>query len=223
MTLGSDVQKLEMFQALHQSLQNEDVCCALPEQHFRAMLDLMFKCFAAEKARQEGEAKEDVTRESKETLACLQKTISLLLNSKDYTTCLVSLLQIVRNSLPDDFSAQLKEDRAQVLKAVTRTLQKLLKFLEGESDGAIRSFDVLLEMQRLFVRHPPEKLRQDLPSLSDFDGVYRVLKQVSDKLIQMQPEKAIAFVKFQSKTAGAGSPSAFLKYLFAMLGLNPPP
>ena len=39
----------------------------------------------------------------------------------------------------------------------------------------------------------------------------------------MQPEKALSFVKFQTKSGGTSNPSAFLKYLFAMLGLNPPP
>ena len=44
---------------------------------------------------------------------------------------------------------------------------------------------MLLEMQKMFVLHPPELLREDLPCLADFDFIYRGMKDVSDKLIEL--------------------------------------
>lgn len=68
--------------------------------------------------------------------------------------------------------------------------------MHSENPDLIRAFDVLLEMQRLFVRHPPENLRQDLPCLQDLDFVYRGLKDVSDKLIELHPQKCMSFLEF---------------------------
>ena len=55
--------------------------------------------------------------------------------------------------------------------------------MHSEQHDLVRAFDVLLEMQKMFLKHPPELLREDLPCLADFDFVYRAMKDVSDKLI----------------------------------------
>ena len=54
----------------------------------------------------------------------------------------------------------------------------------------------MIEMQKMFVRHPPEKLREDLPCLQDFDYIYRAMKDVSDKLIELQPDKVESFLSY---------------------------
>jgi len=66
-----------------------------------------------------------------------------------------------------------------------RCAQRITKALHSENPDLIRAFDVLIEMWKIFKAHPPEKLREDLPSLVDFDFVYRGLKDVSDKLIEL--------------------------------------
>lgn len=73
----------------------------------------------------------------------------------------------------------------------------------------IRAFDVLIEMQKMFIKHPPENLREDLPCLSDFDFVYRGMKDVSDKMIELQPEKVQSFLSFSADQPQ----NAFIKYL----------
>lgn len=81
----------------------------------------------------------------------------------------------------------------------------------------VRAFDVLLEMQKMFQTHPPELLREDLPCLADFDFIYRAMKDVSDKLIELQPEKVESFLSYA--TGGQGEPqNAFIKYLLQMMG-----
>jgi hypothetical protein len=61
--------------------------------------------------------------------------------------------------------------------------------LHSEAQELFRAFDVLVEMQKIFIKNPPENLREELPCLQDFDDVYRGMKDVSDKLIELQPEK----------------------------------
>jgi hypothetical protein len=39
-----------------------------------------------------------------------QKIVSLLLNSKEFTTSLVCLLKILRNAMPDDLSLELSDE-----------------------------------------------------------------------------------------------------------------
>lgn len=77
-----------------------------------------------------------------------------------------------------------------------RCINRITKALQTESSDLIRGFDVLLEMQKIFIICPPENLREDLPSLADFDFVFRGMKDVSDKLIDLQPEKVQSFLTF---------------------------
>ena len=52
-----------------------------------------------------------------------------------------------------------------------RCISRITKALHSEAADLIRGVDVLLEMQKVFLICPPENLREDLPSLADFDFV----------------------------------------------------
>ena len=71
---------------------------------------------------------------------------------------------------------------------------------------------MLVEMQKIFIKNPPENLREELPCLQDFDDVYRGMKDVSDKLIELQPDKVQSFLTFTEN----GPDNAFIKYLKQM-------
>ncbi len=118
-----------------------------------------------------------------------QKLVSRLLNSKDFTTSLVCLFQLLREAMPNDLEPQLSIEEGQYLRVLMRCINRITKALHSESSELIRGFDVLLEMQKIFQVCPPENLREDLPSLADFDFVFRGMKDVSDKFIDLQPEK----------------------------------
>lgn len=90
-----------------------------------------------------------------------------------------------------------------------RCVSRITKALHSENPDLIRAFDVLIDMQKIFIKNPPESLREDLPSLQDFDYVYRGLKDVSDKLMELQPEKVVSFLKFVSDQPA----NAFTKYM----------
>jgi hypothetical protein len=92
-----------------------------------------------------------------------------------------------------------------------RCINRITKALHSESSDLIRGFDVLLEMQKIFLICPPENLREDLPSLADFDFVFRGMKDVSDKFIDLQPEKVQSFLGYCE--VKKQPENAFMKYL----------
>ena len=94
-----------------------------------------------------------------------------------------------------------------------RCISRITKALHSENPDLVRAFDVLVEMQKIFEKNPPEQLREDLPCLQEFDYIYRVLKDVSDKLIQLHPDKVTSFLKF----CGTHKQNAFLGYLRQMM------
>lgn len=71
------------------------------------------------------------------------------------------------------------------------------------------------------MKNPPESLREDLPCLEDFDLVYRGLKEVADKMMELQPEKVKAFLTFVgSSTNKKNNENAFVKYMRQVMGMN---
>jgi len=152
------------------ALANEDILQSLSEMHCGCLIDVFFKFFSLEKVcmikyTQGEESLEDSddaidVNIARDNISKIQKNISNLLNSKDYTTIIKILLKILRNGLPADFEKELTEEREQYLKAMMKCLMKVLKVLdEEEEDDIVRVFDVLIEMNRLFRSHPPDKLR----------------------------------------------------------------
>lgn len=87
--------------------------------------------------------------------------------------------------MPGDFATVLTIQERQYMRVIMRCISRITKALHSENPDLIRAFDVLHEMHKMFLKHPPENLRQDLPCLTDFDFVYRGLKDVSDKLIEL--------------------------------------
>lgn len=98
---------------------------------------------------------------------------------------MVSLFKILRKVMPEDFSKELSEEQRQFLRVIMRCIHRITKALHSENPALLRVFDVLIEMYKFFMESPPEKLREDLPSLADFDFVYRGLKEVSDRFIEL--------------------------------------
>lgn len=95
------------------------------------------------------------------------------------------LFKILRKVMPQDFSKELTEEQRQFLRVIMRCIHRITKALHSENPELLRVFDVLIEMYKFFMESPPEKLREDLPSLADFDFVYRGLKEVSDRFIEL--------------------------------------
>jgi hypothetical protein len=79
-----------------------------------------------------------------------QKLVSRLLNSKDFTTSLVCLFQLLREAMQSDLEPELPVEEGQYLRVLMRCISRITKALHSESSELIRGFDVLLEMQKIF-------------------------------------------------------------------------
>jgi hypothetical protein len=67
-------------------------------------------------------------------------------------------------------------------------------------------------------------LREDLPCLEDFDAVYRGLKDVADKMMELQPEKVKVFLEFVGSTSDRKkNDNAFIKYMRQVMGIKDQP
>lgn len=75
-----------------------------------------------------------------------QKLVSKLLNSKEFTTSLVTLFQILRQAMPNDLSTDLSEEQKHYLRVTMRCISRITKALHSENPDLIRAFDVLIEM-----------------------------------------------------------------------------
>ena len=95
-----------MLNDINQALMHEDVIRSLSELHFKSLIDCFLKMFSIEKIA----STKSSSSLTKENINLIQKNISLLLNSKDYTTIIVSFLQVLKEGLPVDFSKELNEE-----------------------------------------------------------------------------------------------------------------
>ncbi len=111
--------------------------------------------------------------------------------------------------MPTDLTLHLPVEDTQYLRVVMRCIMRITKALHSEASELVRGFDVLIEMQKIFLRCPPENLREDLPCLADFDFVFRGMKEVSDRLVELQPGKIDSFLSFNANNCE----NAFIKYL----------
>lgn len=107
------------------------------------------------------------------------------------------------------------------MKVIMRCVSRIQKALPSEHPDLIRAFDVLLEMQKIFQSNPPESLREDLPCLEDFDAVYRGLKDVADRMMELQPDKVKVFLEFVSTASDQKkNDNAFIKYMKQVMGMG---
>ena len=78
-----------------------------------------------------------------------------------------------------------------------------------------KGFKVVLEIYKLFKRHPPEKLTEDLMNLGEFEAVYKGLKKICDGALKTEPEEIRDLVEVMKEKGGV-----FLEYVQSMLAAN---
>ena len=90
---------------------------------------------------------------------------------------------------------------------VSRCISKINEMMKGK---AIKTWVILFELNELFLMHPPEKLREDIPYLEDYDAAFRILKEVSDECLKRGSVADLIGVLQQNKDYNE---NAFTKYL----------
>ncbi len=153
---------MKMLQALKVALEHEDVLYAISIHTDKNLLDFLLRAFSYEKelierdsyqGDFEREAQNELTQES-------QRLVSKLLNSKEFTISLICLIQLLKSeAIPSDISLDLSIQERQYMRVMMRCISRISKALHSENPELIRAFDVLIEMHKLFIKHPPENLR----------------------------------------------------------------
>ena len=102
--------RAHMLNALKLALDNEDILFAIASEQYRSLLNFLLRAFSFEKeliereplaTQHEREVQNELTQEA-------QRLISKLLNSKEFTTSLICLIQLLKSdAMPSDFSLQL--------------------------------------------------------------------------------------------------------------------
>lgn len=85
-----------MIQSINTSLESEDVLYALPQDSYVALLKFLLKAFSLEKVSIERQSisasmSKGMNEQQNEITVEVQKIVSKLLNSKEFTTSLISL------------------------------------------------------------------------------------------------------------------------------------
>ena len=144
-----------------------------------------------------------------------QGCLNEIINSFTFNDTIIAFINLLKENLPEDFTIKMNKENIVYLKMVIICLKKVLKVAQSQHEcEKLKSFPLLYEMQKLFKAHPPEKLRQNLPSLAILDQVYRTLRETADSIIEINLPKSIAFIKWMEESSATGS---FLKYVKTMI------
>ncbi len=213
--LSDSEERLALAKAMNSALANEDVAECISAANLQSLADACLIMCTDEKIRIAAGGAQEIICACNTTISELQECLTRIVNSHSATVVLTILVSIMREYLPADFTLELTKQQAIRLRLLTVCLHKT--FVSACSGGPmqVRAFPLLLELFKLFQMHPPEKLKQTLPSLPVFDGVYRVLRGLTDGLVECDVEKGVAFVAWAEReleAEGAVSPS-FLSYV----------
>ncbi len=221
---------LELVKGINASMGDEDVAQCISVPVLFQLADACLKMCATEKIRVAGgtSGMKEIVGACNAVISELQGCLTRIVNSHSFTMVLAMLVSLVRSYLPEDFSVELRQDQVVYIRLLLICFQKTFRAATKDTIAAsqsekrvniagLRVFALLLELYRLFQRHPPEKLRQDQPSLCVFDFVYKVLREFTDVLVECDVEKGVVFVTWAEK---AGNCCTFLKYVKSVVARN---
>ena len=97
--------------------------------------------------------------------------------------------------------------------ALVKCLKETVLTLNAEMSDAVRTFDILVEINILFKYHPLSKLKEGLPNLADFDYIYKCIKLTIDKVMEMQPYKVNDFLRYIAQDKTKDRNDSFVQYL----------
>ena len=104
-----------MLISIKSALDNEDVLYLLNDLHFQWLMDVFLKLYSLEKVwltkyitgdhTEDEESFDDAI--ARENISWINKNMSNLLNSRDYTAIIKMLLRLLKNELPVEFEKEL--------------------------------------------------------------------------------------------------------------------
>ena len=210
--------KKSFIQFLCSSLGQEDILAAISTPILKSIIYSIMQFCVIEKLSSGNSSyfliKTLANSEDLELTNELQKLVGIVMESKEVTTIVLVLIQSINELLPNTFYLGLSVDKKIYLKLLLKCAMKVINAVQN-SQKNLRIFDVLLELNKLFVAHPPEELSGDCADVGDYEHMFKILRAISDALIALQPDKANNFLKFISNHHS--NRTIFLKYVTAVL------
>lgn len=103
--------------------------------------------------------------------------LHVVLSFKNANGASLACLAILNEEVPDNLSLELPSATKLLVRLVTNCLQKLIGILKPPE---MRVFELLMAVYKFFKRHPPERLVAGMPSVGEFEHLFRVLRGISD-------------------------------------------
>ena len=122
--LTNNEEKNKFLQGIAQSLENEDVIQCLPSENVQCLMEICLRICSLEKITIANKFKSNSPQNSKqiegkegkdliltfhnEITNQIQESLTILLNSRNFTVIISQLLRILKKSLPEDFNVPLE-------------------------------------------------------------------------------------------------------------------
>jgi hypothetical protein len=200
------------------ALSNEDILSSLEAPVLSAMIDAALYFCVHEKIQSESESAflYDTMSigQDLELSALLQKLVSVLLDSRDTSILLITLIKSLNSYLPKSFYLPLSVESLHSIKIYIKCITKLVDSISYER---LKVFEIFVSLYKIFGEHPPEKLNSDCPNVQVYEYMFRVLRSISDKLISLDPNKVQSFLQFCIRSNPGSTTSIYVKYLAASL------
>ena len=84
------------------------------------------------------------------------------------------------------------------LKTICYLLKSSIE-IKKSGDAKIRTYEILQEINDLFLTCPPTNLREGIPNLNELDKIYKLLKMLTDISVQSGFEEAKLFLSSSKK------------------------
>jgi hypothetical protein len=146
----------------------------------------------------------------------LQEIIESLMQKKDSSEIFKVLIYLLRKYLPKDFHYMLDKQSLVYLKTIS-FLIKLCLDNKIKSNSELKCFDILHEINELFVCFPPTNLKEGEPNLDLLDKIYRQLRILTDVSVQADVQQAKLFYENSKKRNKAVYCNEYMQYLLSII------
>lgn len=220
-SLTASGDKQSLLKSLYTALTQEDILAAMNIHVYKAVLEAVLRFCSIEKMMSEKTGTQSLLIDSlansqdMELTNELQKIAGVLLEAREPTVIILILFSIMHETIPRSFKEVLPHDRAIYMRLLLKCKTKLLMAIQANNQS-IRVFDILVELNRLFDNHPPEELTTECPSVFEYEHMFKVLRNLSDILLAIQPNKVQAFLRLITRQKEKPK-NIFVKYMTAAL------
>lgn len=208
--------KIPLIKRLNTSLSNDDVLQCVSMQTLQCLTQACLEMCALEKIKISLKTSgiKEIMQARNEVISEIQSCITKILNSHSFTMVLAMLISMLKEYIPIDLSVELAKEQIIYIKLLMICLQKTFKAVSSDSpqSSGIRSFALLIELYKFFTKHPPETLKSGLPSLTVYDFVFKILREITNTLIEKDVEKTMAFINWTEQDKLTTS-STFIIYI----------